>query len=533
MLFGGDHEDYHINDIWILDVAKKTWTQVSPSLAPSPRAGHALCYLPQSGKIAMYGGYIRYTHMSYGCKPSVPLDPRQLWTYDVSRNQWDMLKAWSATTVGALPSVGGFFGYTRDFYNAPPMLADAKDNLFIAEPGAGKAKSITWGLKVDTARVDAAGGTKYGGDPNVRLYKTGNWVASFGEVDVAPKPTGLDALPANTWVRLPTPPRNFCAGSRQRDWGTYVWDSDRDQILLWGGGHCVAGASNVAHYSPVSGRMVEGYDADESYSAFGRGLYDSTIMNRPWISGHNYNHYAYDPVSSLMVTTRGCLYDPDRMDWMRIPRITQPFEFKMLGIIAETTRHGVVVWGPRAKGGGYGLWLFDAKKRGWTDLKPKGTLRGLYADSEGACYDSRRDRFLMGFGGRDGKRKGKPRISRMSSFDFETKAVTDLKPENTGLAVMGGVREVVYVPQADIVLFGSTPYRVGGGEKGRALTHVYDCANNRYRLLDAGPVTYGHSSGWMYDAKRKNVYAINCHGRCWALHVDAGTLTLLDKPPEK
>ena len=532
MLFGGDHEDYHMNDTWVLDLARSSWKRVGPAVAPSPRAGHAVCYLPGSGRIALYGGYIRHTHMSYGCKPSAPIDPRQLWTYDVAENRWELAGAWPAKNGAASPSVGGFFGYTRDYYNPPLMLADEKDNLLVAQSGSKKNKSITWRLALGAAPADAAGTTKYGKSPNTRFYKTGNWVASYGETNNPPVATGLDKLPANKWVRLPKPPRNFCGGSRQRDWGTYVWDSERDQILMWGGGHCVAGASTVAHYSPVSGRMVEGYDADESYSGFGRGLYDTTLMNRPWIAGHNYNHYAYDPVSKMLLANRGYLYDPDRMDWHRTPLPSAPFRWVWDRNLAETTAHGVVTWAQTPRGSGYGLWLFDPVKKQWVDLKPKGKVRAMYVDADGACYDSTRDRFLMGFGGSDGKRRGNPRPSRISFFDFKTRAIEDLKPENTEIAVMGGVREMVYVPDADIVLFGSRPYTVGSGKKGRTLTHIYDCAKNRYMLLDAGGVTYGHSSGWMYDAKRKNVYAIHCRGQCWALHVDPKTLKLLDKAPE-
>ena len=118
-----------------------------------------------------------------------------------------------------------------------------------------------------------------------------------------------------------------CRGCRQRDWGTSVWDSDRDQVLLWGGGHCVRSASVVAHYSPASGRIVEGYDADEPYGANGGGGYDSSLLNRPWVSAHNYNHYAYDPKCKLLVSGRGYLYDPARMDWLRLERIPLPFAF--------------------------------------------------------------------------------------------------------------------------------------------------------------------------------------------------------------
>jgi hypothetical protein len=541
VLFGGDHEDYHMNDTWILDLQKKSWKRAAPPTAPSHRAGHALCYLPKSGKVAMYGGYIRHTHRSYGCRPSAPIDPRQLWTYDVAANKWELLKAWPGGKGAAVPSVGGFFGYCRDWYNPPVMLADEKDNLFVAQSGGRKSKSVTWGLKIDAASVDAAGAAKYGKPSNTRFYKTYNWVASFGEVDAAPTPTNLDRLPANKWVKLPKPPRNFCAGSRQRDWGTYIWDSHRDQILMWGGGHCVAGASPVAHYSPISGRMVEGYDADESYSGFGRGLYDFTLMHRPWIRGHNYNYYAYDPVSKLLVSSHGYLYDPDRMDWLRIPVLKRPYGLRSLDHLAETTPYGVVVWAPRGarRGSAYGLWLFDAAKRTWTDLKPKGKLNSVYADSEGACYDSKRDRLLMGHGLRY---KQKPRDLPMTFFDFKTKEVGSLKPGNAHLSRIRNAREMVYIPEVDVVLFGSAATAGGGkknGEKrgrkkrGPSYTLAYDCARNRYMLLDAGSTTYGFSSGWMYDQKRKTVYAMNCHGQCWALRVDPKTLKLLGEPPEK
>ena len=43
VLFGGDHEDYLLNDTWILDLAKKTWRRARPDRAPTPRAGHAAC----------------------------------------------------------------------------------------------------------------------------------------------------------------------------------------------------------------------------------------------------------------------------------------------------------------------------------------------------------------------------------------------------------------------------------------------------------------------------------------------------------
>ncbi|MFC1479811.1 kelch repeat-containing protein, partial [Planctomycetota bacterium] len=537
ILFGGDHEDYLMNDTWMLDLSKNKWERKNPDKAPAPRAGHALVYLPKSGTVMLYEGYNQTSSIDYGAAPYWPKNPLEMWLYNTKENRWKPVGVWPHPKKGdmsALPPVGHFYGYSADKFSPPAIASDGEDRIVFSVHSSKtwympwkKYPAQTWMMKIDSSSLPKLN-KDTGSVSNTRLYRKNFFVASYCEVETQPKPTNIDKLPPNKWVKLPNAPRNPCRGCRQRDWGTYVWDSDRDQILLWGGGHCVRSPSNVAHYSPVSGRYAEGYDADEPYGANGGGGYDSSVMNRPWISVHNYNHYAYDPKCKLLVTTRGYLYDPSRMDWLREPRIKQPFKFSWGSTLAETTPYGAVVWAQRAKGGGFSLWLFDRKK-GWTDLAPQGKLRGLYCDSEGVCYDSKRDRLLLGYGGGYGKRGD----GRIDSFDFKTKKLTTIMPANSDIGKMANTREMVYIPEADIVLFGSDPFRVGDKKKGRILTRVYHCEKNTYMLLDAGSVTYGHSSGWMYDAKRKNVYAISCRGQCWAMHIDPKSLTLLEKPPEK
>ena len=73
---------------------------------------------------------------------------------------------------------------------------------------------------------------------------------------------------------------------------------------------------------------------------------------------------------------------------------------------------------------------------------------------------------------------------------------------------------------------------VGAGSAGAVVAaRASEDPGRSVLLLDAGPATYGYSSGWMYDARRRNVYAIDCHGQCWALHVDAESLKLLSEAP--
>ena len=409
VLFGGDHEDYLMNDTWVLDLQEKAWRRMQPDVAPGPRAGHALFPLPKSGGVALYEGYVQTTSTDYGAAPYRPAEPIELWRYDPKADRWDLLGSWplpEKKETDKLPPVGAFYGYASQFYSPPAIAADETDRIVLAaQPGKTwylRWKDFpagTWMLDADVAKADAEGRLQLGKAPNGRLARGGAFAAEYCEVPDKPDDTRLEQLPDNRWVRLPAPPRNPCRGCRQRDWGTAVWDCDRDQILLWGGGHCVRSASTVAHYSPASGRIVEGFDADEPYGANGGGGFDSSVLGRPWVSTHNYNHYAYDPKCRLMVSARGYLYDPARMDWLRIEPVPPPFEFDWGHTVVETSPHGAVAWAKKKDSDTFGLWLFD-RRTGWTDLEPKGRLFAPYCDSHGMVYDSRRDRMIIsGVGG--------------------------------------------------------------------------------------------------------------------------------------
>jgi hypothetical protein len=91
VLFGGDHEDYQMNDTWILDLEKKSWRRAHPELAPSPRAGHAMGYLPKSGRVAVYEGYAASSDPSYGASPAATLNPRELGLDDCAKNRYVLL----------------------------------------------------------------------------------------------------------------------------------------------------------------------------------------------------------------------------------------------------------------------------------------------------------------------------------------------------------------------------------------------------------------------------------------------------------
>lgn len=541
VLFGGDHEDYLLNDTWVLDLNKKCWQRKKPASAPSPRAGHALFPLPRQGGVALYEGYLQSSSTDYGATPYWPIDPVELWHYDPQADRWSLRGAWphppKKDTAG-LPPLGHFYGYADEYFSPPPIAADAEDRIFVAA-----APRDVWYLPwkdfpARTWLIEPRGSQPDGDRPAVaageRLYRTGAFLAAFGEVPDEPEVPPLDQLPENQWVRLPDPPRNPCHGCRQRDWGTAVWDADRDQILLWGGGHCVRSASTVVHYSPASGRLVEGFDADEPYGRNGGGGFDSSLLNRPWVSTHNYNHYAYDPQCRLLVSGRGYLYDPERMDWLRMEPLPLPYVFEWGSTVVESSRHGAIAWARKKDADAFGLWRFD-RQQGWVDLEPQGPLFGAYCDAHGMVYDSRRDRMILsGVGG------GYQRLSNGTflAFDFQRRTLDTLTPANGAWAKTRNAREMTYVEHADWVLFGDQ-YRRGDERTGKLYTRVYDCARNRMLLLDAGdladprdPAWVTYSTGWMYDAKRQLVYVFTIRGEAWALKINPPTARLLEDQRE-
>ncbi|MFC1479658.1 kelch repeat-containing protein [Planctomycetota bacterium] len=531
VLFGGDHEDYHMNDTWVLDVEKRKWKRTDPEINPGPRAGHQLIYLPKSGLIAMYGGYFQNSSYSYAISPRLNPKTRELWAYNVKKNKWDLIGGWtpSKKDQSAPRHAGHFHGYSSQWY-APPTIAAAENDLLVFSIPVHRAwrqdhgPARTWTIQVDTSKPDTAQIKTLGHKPNERRYRTGRFPASYCEVDAEIKDPGLDKLAANQWVKLPPVPRNVCIGCRQRDWSTSVWDWDNDQFLLWGGGHCVRSSSAVVHYSPKSNRMVEGFDADEPYCHNGLTGDGSTVVGRPWVHCHGYNLYAYDPKAHLMVSARGFVYDPLRMDWLTTKRYSVPYRSGWGGTCVEASPHGAIVWAHRQDNRKPHLWLFDAET-GFKDLKSQGTenLPGVWCDASGMVYDHKRDGMWICGG-------GKVKDGSICFYDFKKNTVTKLMPSNTEFGKLGNAREIAYINHADMLVFAWRYMKNPKDRKGKPYTRLYDCAKNRWLLLDAGGyIPHHHSSGVHYDQKRKIVLALDIRGNVFAFNLDPKSAKLISE----
>lgn len=527
VLFGGDHDDYTTNDTWVLDLEKYRWRRASPKLAPAARAGHGMTYLPKSKKIALWDGFRHNSCTDYRSFQATLLPERELWLFDVATNAWERVAAFPNGEKGLPVRFGqlgmGFYGY----YSQPfPMglAADSSDRLIMVGGGGKTVDKIacngTWVLAVDSA--SPVGPPKTPAVPNQRFERTGPFLASFCEDSVPAQRPDFEGIPANTWTKLPSSPRRPYFGWRLCDFGTAAWNPDADEVLHWGGGHCDSSTSVVTHWSPASNRMALAYDLDEPYGSNGGGPWPYSVMGRPWVDTHAYRSYGYDYKNKVMVLLRNGigtpsrLYDPVAMRWLS-ESVKQPFDGHCYTAHIIPTPEGAVAWaGTREYMGaeGRGLWLLD-RQTGWSELAKPGSAPPCKVDTSCSIYDSKRDRVLL-----------IPGNSDVFAFGMKDRAISKFTPGNPGLAKIWR-KEAVYVPQCDWVLLVHTVER-----EGTAYHVVYDCANDRWMLYQAGPMTEKMPSpgrGLMYDAKRGLVYLITESGEQFALRIDPKSANVIDK----
>lgn len=86
VVFGGDHLDYVMNDLWVFDPQELRWDLRHPPKSPAPRANHRWKVM-EGGKLELTGGY-RYTSSTdYMGGQYIDHDDGP-WVYDIAKNEW-------------------------------------------------------------------------------------------------------------------------------------------------------------------------------------------------------------------------------------------------------------------------------------------------------------------------------------------------------------------------------------------------------------------------------------------------------------
>ena len=366
--------------------------------------------------------------------------------------------------------------------------------------------------------------------PDRRVYRTGPFHPDYylqgDRPDAAVFQAWLSRLPVNRWVPTDPPFRPRL----NRDWGTARIDPDRDLMLRWSGGHSAHGGTDVLHFHFATNRWELPFPVEfplgqlYSNTSYPRG---PNFNLRPWMTGHTYQNYAYDPPSKKLIKAgrprHYYLYDPDVADWIgrgeKPPAMTYNSCFYDLTLVA--TPHGTVCWGKNGR-----VCLFGGKPPGWTELELSGDgLPGACVDNSTIAYDGRRDRVLM-----LRKPYGKdPYDGQVYALDMRTHAVGALSPGAAEQAhTFAYIDRCCYDAEHDLVLMATYLSERGG----QTPTPAYDCAENRWILLDVQyqlgerygrtvrVFPHGRSCGIMFDPQRKLIWGTDTNSQVYVLRLD-------------
>jgi hypothetical protein len=374
----------------------------------------------------------------------------------------------------------------------------------------------------DIARNEWTGGK--GVSSLARTYRSGKFHPDYflqgPRPDRAAHATVLQSLPANQWVSL-KPPH---LPEMNRDWGTAVLDPDRDLILRWSGGHCAHSGSDVLHYHIATNRWELPFPVEfplgQCYTntEFPEG---TNFNGRPWVTGHTYQNYGYDPIVKKMVFAGRqkdyFVWDPDLADWYG--RFEKPagmsYNSCFYTLTLTPTPQGLVCWTQEGR-------IFQLNHLEWVEQKLSGDkLPGAVVDNSTIVYDSQRQRLLavLKSYGDDVKFSGD-----LFAIDCECWKVTRLQPEGReAAAAIPYLPQLRYDPEHDLLLVGGT---LPPDDAGLRRTPAYDCGGNRWVSLKitgddpSGPKGRNVSLGMMYDAKRKLFLAVDTKSNVFALKLD-------------
>ncbi len=508
VLFGGSGLDRSYADTWLYDPRTRTWEQRYPEVSPSPRAGHALVYLPDSGRIALAGGYT----IDGGFREI----PHQVWTYDVGANEWKPLLSLPLTTRGRRPGpsenaprggVGGNWSGGGSHWAGAALPDDTLVMVNTFTEGR-----VTWAMRVDP-NAPAADTEDLPGVPPGTMSSSSR-PATWEQDQPAPDPEQVkgfyDNLEPNVWTAL-NPPR----GVNHRAWNTTAYDPDRHQFLWWGGGHVTYMGTDVGHYSVRANRWTIGYPPDQPTEPTG-GFYVKAALSfqdRPQIPVHAYQAYAYDPPSGKMFYLNRA-YNVAERQWNPRPYPGLRAAGAMRTLL-ETTPQGVVALSQ------HGLFRFNAEEETWEQLPWDGPAFGqAWCDGHGLCYDSKRNGLWMA-------------NEEIFFYDLETGKVEKHEVERPArLGRWALWREQVHIPDADLILlmrrFDEEQNITRNIRSGVGSHIAFDPNEKKYYSVDldfegGNPRELGWSAALHYDPELGVALLHDGSSGVWALRFDRGT----------
>lgn len=467
---------------------------------PAPRALTAIAWDAKTKLFVLFGG----DHLDYLTNDT--------WTFDPAIPKWTLRRPATAPPPRARHTLTAA-GDGKVVLNGGYTYTSNTDYV------GGQYRNLADGEWTYDVEADTWSGT---GVASTRVYRKGRLHPDHYLQGPAPDRKFADTLkdlPANTWVAT-KPPQ---LPALNRDWGSAVYDPDRDLILRWSGGHSAHGGTDVLHYHTNSNRweltMPVEFPLGQLYTntEYPEGV---NFNRRPWVTGHTYQSYGYDSRYRKMFFVgrkSDCfVWDPDLGDWSG--RFAKPKEMTYgdayYTLTLTPTPSGLVCWTKDGR-----LFVLDGTQ--WIERPLKGKLAGSVVDNSTLAYDAKRDRLLFwrkGYGDKN------PYDGEIQAVDKDG-VVSSLAPEGKAAAVaVPYLCQIRYDVTNDLLLVGGT---LPGGR-----TPAYDPAGNRWVSLQiggddpSGKKGRNVSLGLMYDAKRKLFWAVDTNSQVFVLRVDLSTADL-------
>jgi len=199
---------------------------------PAPRALSRIVWDAKTKLYTLFGG----EHMDYSTNDLWVFDPASAAGSSATRAppRGPLRRALDASGDGKLVMRGGCAHEPgKNYFHIGPAkwIYDLEKNTWTADGHQEK----TWPSDTRSAKYYPPAGPEH--------FMKG------ARPDAAANEAKLKALPVNTWVKMKT-----AVPLGGRDWATWVYDTDRDMLYVWAGGHSSYPGNDVARYHLATDR---------------------------------------------------------------------------------------------------------------------------------------------------------------------------------------------------------------------------------------------------------------------------------------
>ncbi|MBL8028461.1 MAG: T9SS type A sorting domain-containing protein [Fibrobacteres bacterium] len=464
VLFGGTGDKAWLYDTWIYDCSSKAWEHRYPKEYPTSLSQGISC-------------------MDYDAGQDVCVlvdGAGKLWSYSVLQNQW---RAWDITL-----SLDGTSSFCFMDYNS-------KDSVHVLTMTGSCVYYMGTARKTYELKLNLSNAVEKSIVSPTCDYQ---WRSSVWENSRKQPPVDRNAW-ANTLANIPY--NHLTDVSSQlpykcidRSYGVGTYDFERDQLIMWGGGHSAYLGTEVSHFDMATGRWYESYPPDYPPRPFGAIDGDGfpTLSGNP-CAAHSYGLIGYDMRIKKMILGGIRYYDPDRKIW------ESDFKHYNSNLIyhwmLSTTNPDLGALEFRGGGTSYS----EMAIYGMPNIEPGvynqmgPTLSARNVEKQVPCYDSKRNRVFF-YGVQSGSNT---KYNETWVFNINDSSWEKLEPkvfDRNGNLISNdslpndGSWNMAYDPDHDVVVnfYPRIMY--------------YDCAQNYWRLLE----TYSgqiHTVG--YSLKQK------------------------------